>query len=88
MTHHAFNGCTHWRASLKPHQIPVLGLQIRVPPEHEVREKAVFTAVPRSLHALVRDPRLCLTALENWIEEEACLPHWTGEPPPPPKINK
>ena len=80
MTQHAFSGCTHWRATgLKPRQIPVLGLHIRIPPEHEVRAKSSFTKIPRSLHTLARDPRLCLTPLENWAEEEASLPHWTGK---------
>ena len=75
---HAFNGCTHWRNGLKPNRLPVLGLHIRIPPEHEVQEKSVFTDIPRSLHKLARDLRLCLTALQNWTEEEADLPHWTG----------
>lgn len=76
---HAFNGCTHWRNGLKPNQLPVLGMRIRIQAEHELLAKSDFTAIPESLHTLARDPRLCLTALEDWNpEEEENRPHWTG----------
>ena len=64
---------------MKKNQLPAMGMSIRILAEHEMLPKSDFRPIPESLHTLARDPRLCLTALEDWTpEKEENRPHWTG----------
>ena len=61
-----------------PKKIFIQKLSLRIPFRDGLTDKVVFNEFPASLHTLVRDPRLCLTPLDNWNLPEASRPHWTG----------